>query len=260
MYFNYCIFRVFLNFGGIFFCLGLILFNCGKSEKADLTIVAAANTATALKEAVREFEQDEKITCTVIFSSSGKLYAQIKEGAPYDIFISADMDYPNALYESTRHYPPPIPYAKGRLILYSAKIDSLQSVDKIAQLENGKFALANPKTAPYGRAGEQALKSLGFYDKIKDNLIFGESIGQTNQFLYSGAADLGITSLSSVVEGEMATKGSYIVLDQSLHDPIVQGLIILNSESESVISFKNFLLSQKGKKILTKYGYEEVDE
>ncbi len=227
-----------------------------------LTVAAAANVQFAMKEIKTAFEKETGTKVEVIIGSSGKLTAQIKQGAPFDIFISADMRYPDELYKSKKAVGPPKVYAYGSLVIWTMKNEvSLQ--DDLSELLDPSIkaiALANPKTAPYGVAAILALKHFGTYGKVKDKLVYGESIASTNQFIISGAAEIGFTAKSVVLSPAMKGKGVWKEVDAGAYDPIEQGCVILSYGKENNTSaskkFYDFLFSKEVKNILKKYGYK----
>lgn len=246
--------------GGLFFVLILFLLGtgCGQRNEKALTIATAANMQFAMKEIVHDFTQKTGIHCHQIIGSSGKLTAQIKEGAPFDVFVSADMKYPNQLFKEGLGLEPPRIYAFGKLVLWSAKKRDSLSLKTLTQSSIHHIAMANPKTAPYGVAAEQVLKKTGLWNSIHNKLVFGESIAQTNQFIMSGTAGVGFTAESVVKSPEMKNSGTWVALDSNLYTPIAQGILLLKSnrfKQNETRRFLHFLFSGKGKKVLKKYGY-----
>ena len=227
-----------------------------------ITVAAAANVQYALDELKAEFKKETGIDVSVIIGSSGQLTAQIKAGAPYDVFISADMKYAEALYRDKAAVVSPKVYASGSLVVWSMKkkIKFDKELKILLSSSVKKIASANPATAPYGAAAIEALKYLGIYDKIKSKLVYGESIAQANQFIYSKAVDAGFTAKSVVLSPQMKGKGTWKEIDPGAYKPIEQGCVILkygydNHKDESEKFFR-FLFSQKAKDILVKYGYK----
>jgi len=223
-----------------------------------LTIATAANMQFAMQDLTRSFTEQTGTDCEIIVSSSGKLTAQIKEGAPYDVFVSADMKFPNELVESGFTRSKTTVYAYGKLIIWSMTDHIDPSFELLKSEEIRHVAMPNPKTAPYGRAALEALIKNKIYEEIKGKLVFGESVAQTNQFIYSKAAEIGFTAKSIVFSPNMKGKGTWKEIDSDLYAPIAQGIVLLkNRETHRQQSqdFYNFLLSGKGKEILIKFGY-----
>lgn len=226
-----------------------------------IMVAAAANVQYAMNELKAEFTKKTGIAVEVVVGSSGQLTAQINEGAPYDIFISADMKYPKSLYANGNATDSPRVYARGSLVLWTMvkeiKPDTSMKVllsDRVA-----KIALANPRTAPYGVAAVEAMKNAGVYDKVIGKLVYGESIAPTNHFIFTKTAEIGFTAKSVVLSPKMKNKGKWIEISPGSYKPIEQGCVILKygfeNHRENAVKFYNFLFSQMGKKILKKYGY-----
>ncbi len=223
-----------------------------------ITIAVAANVSYAIDELKDEFIKLHKdIDVRVILGSSGKLTAQIKHGAPYDLFMSANMDYPNSLYDDKFALFKPVVYAKGSLALLSSKKrDFSSSLEILKKDEIKKIAVANPKTAPYGIATKEALENSNLLKSISKKFVYGESIGQTLSFTIS-ATDIGFVALSSLYSKKLAhfKKGeNWIEVDSKLYKQIEQGMVLLKDD-DAVRAFYEFVLSDKGRDILKNYGY-----
>lgn len=235
-----------------------IITSCKKEDTKKLTIATAENVQFAMQELIEEFTQETGIETEIIHGSSGKLLAQIMEGAPYDVFVSADMKYPNTLYKAGKAATKPKVYAYGKLVLWTVKDEIMPSLKILTSDSIHHIAMANPKTAPYGVATQEVLKHIGADEQIEEKLVFGEGIGQTNQFINSGAADIGFTAMSVVMSPKLSTKGKWIPLDTSTYTPIAQGAVVIKKEgknTEKAQAFYQFLFSAKAKPILEKYGY-----
>ena len=202
-----------------------------------------------------QFTRDTGIECEVIVSSSGKLTAQIVAGAPYDLFVSADMTYPETLHEKGFALQAPNIYAFGHLVLWTQKDLSLAALTAI---NPEHVALANPETAPYGKAAEEAMHALGLDSLWQGRLVYGESIAQVNQFVSTGAADIGFTAQAVVMSPELAEQGKWMAVADSLYTPIAQGALLLKGDQarrEKALKFYEFLFSDAAKEILSKFGY-----
>ena len=244
--------------------LGIILFSvltfigCQKESNKHLNIAAAANMQYALTEIIGVYNAQNNTNHKVVFSSSGKLNAQIKQGAPFDVFVSADMKYAQDLYESGFSSNPPQVYAFGKLVMWSYHL-SFSLEEKVLSTESVKhIAIANPRTAPYGRATKEYLEGKGMFTLLKPKFVYGEGVGQTNQFITSGAAEVGFTAKSVVLSRQMKDKGVWVEIDERLYSPIAQGFIIINKtkhlkEAENITQF---IQSKSAQGILNKYGYE----
>lgn len=239
----------------------LLMFGCTKPSD-ELMVATAANVQYVMQDIKTEFEKETGQKVQIIVGSSGKLTTQIREGAPFDVFVSADTKYPNEIYKNGGSNNPPKVYAIGKLVLWSKTIpiDQLK-LENLTDPKIRKIAIANPKIAPYGLAAVQSMKNFGIYEQIKFKLVFGESISQTTQFISSGSAEVGFNALSIVLSPTMKDIGTYIEIDEKLYDPILQAAILLkhsNNSPKKVTSeaFYDFLYSSKAKEIFKKYGYK----
>jgi molybdate transport system substrate-binding protein len=228
-----------------------------------IQIAVASNMGDAivpLKEAFEEMYPQTQVE--VILGSSGKLIAQIKNGAPYDLFMSADMKYPQALYEEGIATFSPVVYAQGGLAYLSMKQRNFSvGVKLLIVPEIEKIAIANPKTAPYGVAAEEALKKGGVYEPIQKKLVYGESISQTLTYALR-AADIGIVAKSSLFSPSMRhfKEGvHWSEVDEKLYAPIDQGMVIVKKSTTmnpEVEAFYAFVLSPKAQEVLKAFGYK----
>jgi len=223
-----------------------------------INIAVAANVSYAINDLIKEFNKEYPNTkVQVTLGSSGKLTAQIKNGAPYDIFMSANMKYPQALFEKNIAITKPEIYAKGALSLISNKnIDLSKGLEFLKDKDIKKIAIANPKTAPYGKATVEALKNAKIYEEIKSKFIYGESISQTVSYAII-AADLGFIAKSSLYSDNMKAYTNYNDLDTKLYTPINQGIVLLKNakQNNEAKAFYDFILNTKAKNILKEYGY-----
>lgn len=240
----------------IFILLIYLIAACQQKQEKKLNIAVAANMQFAMKELSRTFTNQTGISCDLIISSSGKLTAQIKEGAPFDVFVSADMKYPRELFDTGFATKAPKIYGYGKLVMWSM-IDTINpSLDILKNSKIRHIAMANPKMAPYGLATIKILKRHNIYENIKDKLVYGESILQTNQFIISKSAEIGFTSKSVVLSSEMSNKGNWIDLEDADYTAIAQGVVILNQKNqEDAEQFYVFLTSAKARRILEDFGY-----
>jgi molybdate transport system substrate-binding protein len=236
----------------------ILLLSLSSLSAGKINIAVAANVSYAIDELKSEFAKlhpDTKVQ--VILGSSGKLTAQIKNGAPYGLFMPANMKYPEALYKDKIAITKPIVYAQGALALFSIKKqDFVKGVKILTSEKIKKIAIANPKTAPYGIAAKELLETKGIYEKIKKKFIYGESISQTVSYTIT-AADIGIIAKSSLYSSKMSQYRenlNWVSLDTALYKPIKQGVVILIDNPEYRV-FYDFILSKKAKEILKKYGY-----
>src|SRR4051794_30187824 len=209
-------------------CLcGFLLFTLA-SFAQQLHIAVAANAqfvANKLKEA---FKKETGIDAALTISSSGKLTAQIEQGAPFNVFLSADMKYPEELYSKGLTTGKPQVYAYGALVLWTLKDIKLASDLSILSNSNVlKIAIANPKLAPYGEAAVQALTKQNLLSGVRQKVVYGESIAQVNQYLLSGAADVAFTAKSVVLDSAVSNKGKWVEVNPKWYSPIAQGVVII---------------------------------
>lgn len=224
-----------------------------------LRIAVAANAQFVSEALVKEFKQQTGTEPELIIGSSGKFTAQIEQGAPFDVFMSADMKYPEDLYTKQLTTAKPQVYAYGTLVLWSNSPAKL-SVNDLTKADVKKIAVANPALAPYGEATIQALQKLKLYTQLQPKFVFGESIAQVNQYLLTGAVDAAFTAKSVVLDPAQKNKGSYTEVDSKLYKPIAQGVVILKSSTgenlQQAKKFYQFLFSAKAKQIFKAYGYK----
>ena len=237
--------------------------------QAPVRIAAAADLEPVLPAILRQFEQATGIHTEVTYQASAMLTTQILNGAPFDLFLSADLSYPKRLIDAgladaagSADSSSPIPYAKGTLVLWTRKDSNLPppSLDLLRNPVLKRLAIANPERAPYGRAAVAALTSLKLYDNLKPRLVTAENIAQAAQFVDSGNADAGLISMTSALTPRLAASGSYFVIPRNLYPPIEQGAVIVSSTKQrpSVHRFLDFLLSPAVQAQLAKSGLTPV--
>ena len=248
-----------------FFVLTLSLWvSCKKGRKHDspnsVRIACAANIRPAIAEINLLFTNQTGLKTELVSGSSGKLAAQIQHGAPYDIFISADLHFPQFLVKEGYAEGPLESYAFGALILW-VRGESAQGNlgERLKELQVERIAIANPAIAPYGKAALQAIQAAGVYPFVKDKLVFGESIGQVNQYIQTQSVDAALTSQS--FSDQIRTAGSFqLLVDPKLYSPIEQSAVLLtHKEKDNRINarlFLSFLNSKSAKEVLQAYGYQ----
>ena len=227
-----------------------------------ILVAAASDLNFAMDEICSAFEKaNPGIKVDVSYGSSGNFFAQIKQGAPYDIFFSADASYPALLEEEGLAVKDQRGlYAVGRIVLWISKKSALnpqEGLNMVLEPELKILAIANPKHAPYGRAAEEALRYYGVWDKVKEKLVFGENISQTAQFVQTGSADAGIIAMSLAVSPSMADSGKYLIIPTESYSRLEQGYAVLQrgKDKSSVKTFLAFAQGKHGKKILSDFGY-----
>ena len=226
-----------------------------------ITVAVAANVSYAINELVAEFNKtnpDTKVQVTL--GSSGKFTAQIESGAPFDVFMSADMKFPKSLFEKGLATTEPALYAQGSLAMLSSKeLDFSKGINLVTDANIAKIAVANPKTAPYGTAAVEAMKNANVLDKVESKFVYAESISQAVTYATT-AADVGFIAKSSLYDEKMAQYKeniNWISVDPSLYTAIDQGIVVLKNTKEeaSAKAFYDFILGEKAKEIFIKFGY-----
>jgi len=227
----------------------------------EINIAVAANVSYAIDEIKAEFRKvhpDIKVVTTL--GSSGKLVAQIRNGAPYGLFMSANMKYPQALYDEKIAVTRPVVYAQGALAYFSVgEQEFSKGIELLKEEKIRKIAVANPKTAPYGMAAVEAMKRAKVYDEVTSKFVYAESISQTVSYAMI-AADIGIIAKSSLYSTKMRQyqEGvNWAAVDSRLYTPIEQGVVLLKGADTNTDYkvFYDFILSGKAKTIFKKYGY-----
>ena len=227
----------------------------------ELRVAVASNFLATLKEIITNFETDTGHTVVVSAGSSGKLYAQIKHGAPFELFFSADVTRPRLLEEEGLAVKGSrFVYAVGRLTLWSPD-SNLVNGDGQTVLSRGRFqhlAIAHPKTAPYGMAAEQTLTKLGLWESLKDRIVQGENIGQTFQFVFSKNAELGFVALSQVLDPKINGSGSRWDVPTSFHDPLEQEAVLLmtGQNHTAAKAFVEYVRGEKSRSTIERFGYD----
>jgi molybdate transport system substrate-binding protein len=226
-----------------------------------INIAVAANVSYAINDLIAEFNKTNPNTkVEVTLGSSGKLTAQIKNGAPYNLFMAANMKYPEALYSDKIAITKPVIYAQGSLAMLSVKkLDLSKGINLAATKEVDKIAIANPKTAPYGKAAVEAMKNAKIFETVKSKYVNAESISQTVTYTVT-ATDIGFIAKSSLYSPKMSMYKkdiNWVDVDPKLYTPINQGIVIINNakDNKDVKAFYDFILSEKAKKIFREFGY-----
>jgi molybdate transport system substrate-binding protein len=234
-----------------------------------LHIAAAADLEPVLPPILQQFQEATGIHAEVTYQASAMLTTQVQNGAPFDLFLSADLSYPKRLIDAgladaagSGDSSTPITYAKGTLVLWSRKDSHLPppSLDLLRSPLLKHLALANQDRAPYGRAAVAALTSLKIYEQLKPRIVTAENIAQAAQFVDSGNADAGLISLTSALTPRLASSGAYFVIPRDLYPPIEQGAVIMSKTSQraAVHKFLDFLLSPPVQAQLAKSGLTPV--
>lgn len=246
------------------FIVFILIFGFSLSVQAgdNILIAAASNLRFAMHDICKDFqEENPSVHTKVSYGSSGNFFAQIKQGAPFDIFFSADTTYPELLKkEGLTAKEMQKVYAVGKIVLWfpkESKIDSDEGMRALTSSEVKKLAIANPRHAPYGRAAEESLRYYGLWEEVKGKLIYGENISQTAQFVHTGAADAGIVALSLAISPKMLHEGKYWLIPDESHSDIEQVYVVLEKGKgkKSIRKFLDFICGEKGSNILSRYGF-----
>lgn len=244
----------------LFALLGVFHILLATTSAREVRVAVAANFTSTLKEIAIQFERKSGYATLISSGSSGKFYAQIKHGAPFDVFLSADAARPQLLEDEGLAVPGSrFTYAVGRLTLWSPDPHMLKD-DGPTVLLNGRFehlAIANPKTAPYGTAARHVLEQLGLWNHLKDRIVQGENIGQTFQFVFSRNAQLGFVALAHVLDPKIKGAGSRWNVPESWHEPLTQQAVLLTNSQHNAaaIAFLDFLKGPTAGAIIEQFGY-----
>jgi molybdate transport system substrate-binding protein len=227
-----------------------------RAQPHKIAIAAAADLNFALEEVSREFRAAHPdVGLGIAYGSSGNFYAQIRNQAPFDIFLSADVEYPRKLLEDGIGARDSLfVYAVGRIVVWVPAPSPLEPSTALRAAAVRHVAIANPQHAPYGRAAEAALRSLGIYDSVVRKLVLGENIAQTLEFVQSGAADVGIVALSLALAPPVRAQGRYWEIPPEAYPKIEQGGVILK-DSKAAREFRAFLMAAGARRILKQYGF-----
>lgn len=228
------------------------------AQAETVSVAVAASAQYVFEDLKTEFKKETGNDLVPSIDSSGKFATQIMNGAPYDVFMSADMEFPEKLGQAGYATAPPRTYVYGALVVWSMKDVDLRTWQApFADIKLGKVAVANPQTAPYGREAMKVLAGAKLDVPLQNRLVYGESIAQTNQYIFSGVADLGFTAKSIVLSPEMKGKGKWVEVPRDLYSPIAQGAVLLKhgAGNKAARQFYDFLYSDKARAIFERYGY-----
>lgn len=224
-------------------------------------MAAAADLQFAMQDITVRFQKKTGKSVTVSYGSSGNFFQQLQNGAPFDMFFSANLDYAKKLQAADLTEPGSYyQYASGKIVLWvpnSSKLDLGSSLKVLLDPSIKKIAIANPQHAPYGQAAVSAMQKENVYEAVKDKLVLGENISQAASFVVSGAADVGIVALSLAMSPNMKDKGRYVEIAADDYPPIEQACVILRSSKnkETARQFLSFVKSPAVAELLTKYGF-----
>jgi molybdate transport system substrate-binding protein len=244
----------------IFVFIMVTVFAVASLAQAQIVVATAANMKFAMEELRTDFSSAKGIEVKAVYGSSGKLVTQIKNGAPFDIFVSADVGYADSAVKWGYAVTKPKIYAYGKLALWTMKkYDLAKGLSVLTGSGIGKIAIGDPKVTVYGPASIEAMKNAGVYDKVKDHFVFGDNIAQVAEYIITQSADFGFTALSIAMSEPMHGKGTWVAVDSALYPPIGQASIILrygdDNNPENARAFYAYLYSERARDILKRYGY-----
>jgi len=224
-----------------------------------ITVAAAADLKFAMDEIVSAYVRTHSdASVDVVYGSSGKFATQIRQGAPYDLYFSADIAYPCALADAGFAASPVKPYALGRIVLWSAGMDaSTMTLHSLVDPRIRRIAIANPTHAPYGKRAEEALRAAGIWTRVQHKLVYGDNIAHTAQFVQSGNAQIGIIALSLALNPQLAAHGGYGLIPAALHEPLQQGYMVTARAADNPLAraFADYIDSAPARAALARYGF-----
>tara|TARA_R110000787_G_scaffold123580_9_gene234655 strand:- start:1926 stop:2702 length:777 start_codon:yes stop_codon:yes gene_type:complete len=243
----------------LLFSICLLFCTPASAAEVPLRVAAASSLKFVLDELVRLYGKEHpEVALQMTYGASGKLATQIRQGAPFDLFLSADKLRADDLWKQGLCISAPRVFARGRLVLWSRHEDvsKLQLADLRAP-RFSRIAIANPRHAPYGQAARQAMKQSGVWSELEDRLVFGENIAQATQFVRSGNAQVGITALSLAVHPELASEGGYALVPESMHQSLEQVWVVMKASSQPSVAdqFARFLQTPAAQTLLEKSGF-----
>lgn len=225
-------------------------------------IVAASDLKFAVEEIATKFRNETKRDVKLVFGSSGNFYNQIEQGAPFQMFLSADESFVFKLADAGKTVDRGMLYAIGRIVIMAPNGSTLQPdgqlEDLAAALSDGrlkKFAIANPEHAPYGKRAEEALKHAGLWEKIQDKLVLGENVSQAAQFATSGSAEGGIIAYSLALAPAVAKLGTFALIEDSWHEPLKQRMALIRGADETTRAFYRYMQEPVARAIMKKHGF-----
>lgn len=246
-------FRLHYLLASLFFCTNL-------AWAQTTTVAVAANMKDAFSEISLAYKTAGNSEPRIVYGSSGNFSAQIMNGAPFKLFVSADEYFPLELYKQGKTIDDGLVYAIGKLAIISKNSTGIRLLDSKAELTKAinkanKIAIAKPELAPYGRAAVEYLKAEGLWNIAKEKLIYADNVGIATMYVVTGAADLGFTALSLARSAEIAKETSYILPNSNLYEPIKQRMVLIKNAPREAVTLYQFMQSPQAKLILQKYGY-----
>lgn len=240
-------------------CWVVLLWQVAPAHAERITVAAAADLKYAMDALVATFKrQSPADEVVVVYGSSGKFLTQIQQGAPFDLYFSADAAFPTRLLEQGGAVPPVRLYARGRLVLWSTTLpEQALTLKALTQARVKRVAIANPEHAPYGQRAQQVLMKSGLWERVAPKLIQGENIAQAAQYVQTGNADVGLIALSLVSGPDRKAGGAYRLIDDSLHDPLDQAFVVTRAGAEKPLArrFADHVMAPMSRSIMASYGF-----
>ena len=248
-------------------CLAFLVFAAGgwgqAQPVADIPAIAAASDLKfAVDEIAAKFRAETRLDVKLVFGSSGNFYNQIGQGAPFQLFMSADENFIFKLADANRTEDRGALYAIGRIVLFAPHGSSFKPDVQMTGLKGAlsdgrikRFAIANPEHAPYGRAAEQALRKLGLWQSLQQKLVLGENVSQTAQFATSGSADGGIFAYSLALAPAVSSLGTFVLIPAEMHDPLRQRMVLLKGANNTARAFHVYLQQSAARGVFKQYGF-----
>ncbi|WP_103075009.1 molybdate ABC transporter substrate-binding protein [Solilutibacter silvestris] len=227
------------------------------TAQTKISVAAAADLHGVLDRIIETYNSEHPgVQIDVVYGSSGNLTTQIEQGAPFDVFFSADSDFPERLVRNGKAVGKPLQYAEGHIVLWSASMDLKGvTVQQLTQPRFTRIAIANPAHAPYGKRSEQALRAAGVWDAVQPKIVMGENIAQTAQFIRSGNAQIGFVAESFARSPE--AKGSYVVVPTSMYQPLKQSFVLTQHGANAALAkdFMAYVQGSKARAVFVQYGF-----
>jgi molybdate transport system substrate-binding protein len=243
---------------------GLVwMFACAGPARAQVPVIAAASDLKfALEEIAAKFRRDTQREVKLVFGSSGNFYRQLEQGAPFQMFLSADEGFVFKLADAGRTVDRGEPYALGRIVIIVPRNSAVKADGEFKDLSSAladgrlrKFAIANPEHAPYGKRAEEALKHAGLWERIKDKLVLGENVSQAAQFATSGSTQGGIIAYSLAKAPAVSRLGDFALIPDAWHDPLRQRMVLIKGADETAQAFYRYMQQPAARTIMKQYGF-----
>jgi molybdate transport system substrate-binding protein len=248
------------DFAKLLFCL----LCTSVAQGASLTVAAAASLKPVLEALGSSFKKQNSADDVVfVFGSSGKLYTQVKAGAPFDLYFSADMEFARGLFRDGYAAGDAKVFARGQLVLWtSLKNEALKDFDFLLRTDVTRIAVANPKLAPYGARAEGFLKALGIYDRVKPKIVYGQDVAQAAQFGHAGSVQAAFLSHSLVLASDLVKQGNFVLIPGSLQGSLEQGFVISKRAANNELAkrFADYVTASEAQVILQKFGFSAAGD